>query len=100
MSKTLRSLSPLLPALLLSGEAEQDRWLVPRFHSRWIAQNLPGAEFHRVPNAWHFAFLDAPNVPIVTEDGDLGADPAGFDRAAFLKQLALDLPAFFDRVFR
>ncbi len=81
-------------------EAERDRWLVPRFHTRWIAQNMPGADLHRVPNAWHFAFMDPPSMAIATEDGDIRADPPGFARAAFLKQLSRDLPAFFDRAFK
>jgi predicted dienelactone hydrolase len=81
-------------------EAEKDRWLVPRFHAEWIAQNLPRAELHRVPNAWHFAFMDTPSMAIPTEDGDIGADPPGFDRSVFLKQLSRDLPAFFDKAFK
>jgi predicted dienelactone hydrolase len=81
-------------------EAEQDRFLVPRFHAEWIARNLPGAELHRVPNAWHFAFMDTPSTPIPSEDGDLRANPPGFDRQAFLHQLKHDLPVFFDKAFR
>jgi predicted dienelactone hydrolase len=79
--------------------AELDRWLVPRFHAAWIAQNMPRAEFHSVPNAWHFAFMDRPRAPIPTPDGDAAADPPGFDRAALLAQLAVDIPAFFDNAF-
>ena len=81
-------------------EAEQDRFLVPRFHAEWIARNLPGAELHRVPNAWHFAFMDTPSMTIPSEDGDLGANPPGFDRQAFLRQLQHDLPVFFDKALR
>ena len=81
-------------------EAEKDRWLVPRFHTGWITRNLPAAELRRVPNAWHFAFMDTPSMPISTADGDIRADPPGFDRAAFLRQLSRDLPAFFDQAFR
>ena len=81
-------------------EAEQDRFLVPRFHAEWIAQNVSGAELCRVPNAGHFAFADLPSMPIATEDGDLGADPPGFDRPSFLHQLSIDIPAFFDTVFQ
>ena len=81
-------------------EAEKDRWLVARFHTVWISRNLPAAELRRVPNAWHFAFMDTPTMPISTADGDIGADPPGFDRAAFLKQLSRDVPAFFDKAFR
>jgi predicted dienelactone hydrolase len=54
--------------------AESDRWLVPRFHAEWIAKNAPRAEFHAVPNAWHFAFMDRPASPIPTPDGDAAAD--------------------------
>jgi predicted dienelactone hydrolase len=81
-------------------EAEKDRFLVPRFHAEWIGRNLPGVELHRVPNAWHFAFMDTPSIPISSEDGDLGANPPGFDRQAFLRQLGYDLPTFFDEAFR
>ena len=80
--------------------AEQDRWLLPRFHGEWAASLVPGAELRRVPNAWHFAFMDKPNWPLPTLDGDVGADPAGFDRAAFQKRLGEELPAFFDRSLR
>jgi predicted dienelactone hydrolase len=75
----------------------KDRWLVPRFHAEWVARNLPGAELHLVPNAWHFAFMDTPNMAIQTPDGDIAADPPGFDRAAFLKQLGPEIAAFFDK---
>ena len=81
-------------------EAEKDRWLVPRFHAEWIVANLPGAEVHRVPNAWHFAFMDPATMPIATEDGDLSADPPGFDRKAFLERLGRELPDFFDQALR
>ncbi len=80
--------------------AELDRWLVPKFHTDWIASQLAGAEIRRVPNAWHFAFMDKPKFPLPTADGDVGADPAGFDRAAFLTQLAEQLPLFFDQAWR
>ncbi len=80
--------------------AELDRFLVPRFHGHWVAANLPGAAHHRVANAWHFAFQDPPRIAIPTEDGDLRADPPGFDRAAFLQQLGRELPAFFDQALQ
>lgn len=79
--------------------ASLDRFLVPRFHAGWIAANLPGAEHHVVPNAWHFAFVDSPRTPIPCEDGNLQDDPPGFDRPAFLRQLARELPVFFDKAF-
>ena len=95
---TARSLSQVsIPTLVY--EAELDRYLVPRFHAQWIARNVPGVELRKVPNAWHFAFMDVPAGPIMTVDGDIGADPTGFDRPAFLKQLDEEIPAFLDRVF-
>lgn len=79
--------------------ADRDRWLTPRFHADWIAQNIPGVEVHTIPNAWHFAFMDRPRQPIQTLDGNAADDPPGFDRAELLAQLAAELPAFFDKVF-
>ncbi len=86
-----------VPTLLV--QAEQDRFLVPRFHSGWVAQNLPKAERISVPNAWHFVFMDTPSMPLPSPDGDIGANAPGFDRAAFLAQLGPTLSAFFDRAW-
>lgn len=95
---TAKSLSEIaIPTLVY--EPELDRFLVPRFHAEWIAQNVPRVELHRIQNAWHFAPMDTPGAPIASADGDIGADPPGFDRAAFLKQIGNEIPAFFDRVF-
>lgn len=76
--------------------ADLDRFLVPRFHADWLAQQLPSTSLHRVPNAWHFAFMDAPTSSIPSPDGDLAADPPGFDRSRFLEQLGTDLSNYFD----
>ena len=78
-------------------EAELDRFLVPRFHAEWVASNLPAPNLHRVPNAWHFAFMDTPSMPLPSPDGDVAANPPGFDRDSFLKQLAVEITAFFDK---
>jgi predicted dienelactone hydrolase len=78
-------------------EAELDRFLVPRFHAEWVASKLPAANLHRVPNAWHFAFMDTPSMSIPSPDGDVAANPPGFDRGAFLKQLGIEIVAFFDK---
>ena len=78
----------------------KDRWLVPRFHAMWVAKYVSGAELHMVPNAWHFAFSDTPSFPIQTPDGDIAADPPGFDRAAFLKTLGQELADFFDKTLK
>jgi predicted dienelactone hydrolase len=81
-------------------EAQSDRWLVPRFHAEWAARNIPGVQLHRVPNAWHFAFMDTPTTPLQTLDGDIAADPPGFDRAAFLARLGGELNTFFDQAWQ
>lgn len=92
---TAESLATVRPATMIY-EAELDRFLVPRFHAEWVARNLPAPNMHRVPNAWHFAFMDTPSMPLPSPDGDVAANPPGFDRAAFLKQLAVEVTAFFD----
>ena len=95
---TAESLGAVQPVTMIY-EAELDRFLVPRFHAEWVAKNLPAAHLHRVPNAWHFAFMDQPSMSIPTEDGDVAANPPGFDRQAFLKQLGTEITAFFDDAF-
>ena len=81
-------------------EAQSDRFLVPRFHAEWVAANCPRAQLHRVPNAWHFAFMDTPSQPLATPDGDIRDDPPGFDRAAFLTRLGQELGDFFDKALQ
>lgn len=93
---TAESLAAVRSATMIY-EAELDRFLVPKFHAEWVAANLPSPNLHRVPNAWHFAFMDAPSMPISSPDGDVGANPPGFDRDAFLKQIAAEISAFFDK---
>jgi predicted dienelactone hydrolase len=96
---TAESLAKIhVPVAIYAGV--KDRWLVPRFHAEWVARNLPGAELHLVPNAWHFAFMDTPSMPIQTLDGDIAANPPGFDRAAFLKKLGPEIADFFDRTLQ
>jgi predicted dienelactone hydrolase len=96
---TAESLAAVRPATLIY-EAELDRFVVPRFHAEWVASNLPAANLHRVPNAWHFAFMDMPGMSLPSPDGDVAANPPGFDRAAFLKQLAVEISDFFDQSLR
>ena len=93
---TAESLATVRPATMIY-EAALDRFLVPRFHAEWIASNLPAPNLHRVPNAWHFAFMDSPSMSSPSPDGDVAANPPGFDRDAFLRQLADEITAFFDK---
>jgi predicted dienelactone hydrolase len=89
-------LATVRPATLIV-EAQLDRFVVPKFHAEWVASNLPAANLHRVPNAWHFAFMDTPSMSLPSPDGDVAANPPGFDRDAFLKQLGIEIVAFFDK---
>ena len=76
---TAESLATVRPATMIY-EAELDRFLVPRFHAEWVASNLSAPNLRRVPNAWHFAFMDSPSMSIPSPDGDVAANPPGFDR--------------------
>jgi len=93
---TAESLATVRSATLIY-EAELDRFLVPKFHAEWVPSHLPAPNLQRVPNAWHFAFMDTPSMSIPSPDGDLAANPPGFDRDAFLKQLGAEIAAFFDK---
>lgn len=84
-----------IPMTISAGE--KDTYLVPHYHADWVRQNAVKADYHAIPNAGHYAFMDTPSMPIPSPDGDVGANPADFDRAAFLKQLAIELNLFFDR---
>ena len=95
---TAESLAAVRSATLIYA-AELDRFLVPRFHAEWVARNLPATKLRRVPNAWHFAFMDTPSMALPSPDGDVAANPPGFDREAFQKQLAVEITAFFDKSF-
>jgi predicted dienelactone hydrolase len=87
-----------IPTTLYVGD--KDTFLVPRYHAEWVRQYIVQVDFHSVPNAGHFAFMDTPSMPLPSADGDVGADPNGFDRTAFLKKLATELNQYFDRALR
>ncbi len=81
--------SPAVPLGIV--QAEQDRWLVPRFHSAALLANCPVCEtVASLPTAGHGALLS----PLPPEPGGLVgrlvADPPGFNRA--------ELPAVYQRV--
>jgi predicted dienelactone hydrolase len=87
-----------IPATIFA--ADKDSFLVSRYHAEWVRQNVVKADYHAIQNAGHYAFMDTPSMPIPSPDGDVGANPEGFDRAAFHKQLATALNQFFDRVLK
>jgi hypothetical protein len=37
-------------------------------------------------------------MPIPSPDGDIGADPPGFGRPAFLEQLSKEMSAYFEKI--
>lgn len=87
-----------IPVTVYAGD--KDTFLVPRYHAEWVRQNVAKADYHAIQNAGHYAFMDTPGMPIPSPDGDVGANPEGFDRAAFLQQLAIGLNQFFDQALR
>jgi predicted dienelactone hydrolase len=87
-----------IPVTIYTGD--KDTFLVPRYHAEWVRQNVVKADYHAIPNAGHYAFMDTPGMPIPSPDGDIGANPVGFDRAAFQKELAPALNQFFDRALQ
>ncbi|MBL8702958.1 MAG: dienelactone hydrolase [Alphaproteobacteria bacterium] len=80
--------------------AEKDSFLVPRFHGLRLEPLAPQLRVERVAGAGHFAFMDRPGAPVPTEDGDAGADPPGFDRASYLRELQRVVLAFLDDAIR
>ena len=81
--------NPVAPLGLI--QAQQDRWLVPRFHSAAvIAQCTTCETIADMPQAGHGALL-APLPPdLQGRVGRLVADPPGFQRS--------DLPALYQRI--
>ena len=89
-----------LPVAIYAGE--KDTFLVPRFHAQWVMQNMRGANttLQLVPNAGHYAFMNTPTMDPPSPDGNVASDPQGFDRAAFLDQLAQESIVFFEKNLR
>ena len=50
--------------------------------------------------AIRLATMDTPGIALPGPDGTVAANPPGFDRNAFLKQLAVEITAFFDKTLR
>jgi hypothetical protein len=57
---------------------------------------VPNVERVAVPKAWHFVFMNTPNMPLPSSDGPIGANPPRFDRAALLEGMGRVLTAFLD----
>jgi predicted dienelactone hydrolase len=75
--------------------AEQDRVLNGKYHGGHVVANLPRAQASTAAGAGHFAFMAQPTFPLPSAAGDAAANPAGFDRAAFLPELENQVAGFF-----
>lgn len=87
--------TPRVPLGLIT--AQQDRWLVPRYHSdRVLAACLPRCELIAdLPTGGHGALLSPLPPGLTGLIGDMLNDPPGFDRAALLPEVNRRTTAFF-----
>ncbi len=80
--------------------AERDVVLNGKYHGGYVAASLPAAQVSTVSGAGHFAFMAQSTIPLPSAAGDASADPAGFDRAAFLPRLENEVAEFFAAQWR
>lgn len=87
--------SPRVPLGLIT--AQQDHWLIPRFHSdRVLAACLPRCELIAdMPSGGHGALLSPPPPGLTGLIGDMLNDPPDFDRAGVLPEVNRRTTAFF-----
>lgn len=76
--------------------AEKDEVLNGNYHGGFAAKHMPSAVLVNVPQAGHFAFMSKTTMSVATDAGDPNADPAGFDRAAYLAKVQEELVAYFN----
>jgi predicted dienelactone hydrolase len=85
--------APRVPLGLVT--AQQDKWLVPRFHSDRVLQAcLPCEHIADVSNGGHGAFLSPLPPGLTGLLGDMLNDPPGFDRHA-MPEVDRQIAAFF-----
>ena len=88
--------TPRVPLALLT--AQQDRWLVPRFHSdRVLAVCKPCEHLADLPTGGHGAYLSPLPPGFSGLLGDMLNDPPGFDRNGLLPEVDRKTTAFFSR---
>ena len=86
--------TPPVPLGLVT--AQQDRWLIPRFHSDRVRAACKTCELIAdLPTAGHGALLSPPPPGLTGLVGDMLNDPQGFDRAATMPQVDRKITAFF-----
>jgi predicted dienelactone hydrolase len=86
-----------VPILLFSG-AQDD--ITPLWHAEVVLNGLPeGKEVdHRIiDKAGHFSFMSPFPESMRNPGFAPSQDPAGFDREAFQRELAIEILQFFDR---
>jgi predicted dienelactone hydrolase len=83
-----------VPIQLWRGDSDE---LLPHpRHAQHVYDGLPAKpEYHVVPNAGHFAFLAPCTALLERFAPEICRDPAGFDRAAFHRELNPAVVAFF-----
>jgi predicted dienelactone hydrolase len=87
--------TPAVPLGLVT--AQQDRWLIPRFHSDRVLQVCkPCEHIADLPDGGHGALLSPLPAGLTGLLGDLLNDPPGFDRAQ-LAEVDRRITAFFER---
>lgn len=89
--------APRVPLGLIT--AQQDRWLVPRFHSDRVLQAcLPRcAHITDLSTGGHGALLSPPPPELTGLAGEMLNDPPGFDRPATTAEVDRKTTAFFTR---
>ena len=87
-----------VPVLVIM--AEHDAVLTGKYHGGYVVASLGRARASTVAGAGHFAFMAQPTFPLPSAAGDAAANPAGFDRVAFLPTLENQLAEFFGEQWR
>ena len=80
--------------------AERDAVLNRKYHADHVVAHLPASRAETVAGAGHFAFMARSTIPLPSAAGDAAADPAGFDRAAYLLELEDQVASFFAEQWR
>lgn len=68
--------------------AERDEILASKFHAGYVAQTIPGAEIINVKAGGHFMLASKLNLKVAVDAAEVNFDPADFDRAALITQVA------------
>ena len=87
-----------VPVLVIM--AEHDAVLTGKYHGGYVVASLSRPRASTVAGAGHFAFMAQPTFPLPSAAGDAAANPAGFDRVAFLPTLENQLAEFFGEQWR